>query len=145
MKRALVTGSSGFIGSALIKYLSGLQLEVFQFDTSYLPHLPGHRRGSILNADELQHAMKGVDVVFHLAGLLGTSELLSRNIEAINTNIIGTVNLLEACYRCGVNRIFYPAIPNVWLNTYSITKKAAHDFARMYAQLYGLDVRTLRW
>jgi UDP-glucose 4-epimerase len=145
MKKVLVTGSSGFIGSALVKYLAGARCEVFQFDTNYSPVSLNHRRGSVLNPDDVEHAVKGVDVVFHLAGLLGTSELLSRNLESVDVNIKGTINLLEACCRHGVRTVFYPAIPDVWLNTYSITKKAAEDFARMYARLYGLDVRVLRW
>jgi nucleoside-diphosphate-sugar epimerase len=145
MKRILVTGSSGFIGDALNRHLVDLQYEVFNFDSNYSLGIPHHRRGSILNPSDIEHAVEGIDIVFHLAGLLGTSELLSRTIEAIDVNIKGTINLLEACQRQEVQTIFYPAIPTVWLNTYSITKKASADFARMFAQMYGLDIRILRW
>jgi UDP-glucose 4-epimerase len=60
-------------------------------------------------------------------------------------NINGTVNVLHACVRHGVQTVFYPTKPNEWLNTYSITKKAGEEFAQLYAQTRGLDVRVLRW
>ena len=53
--------------------------------------------------------------------------------------------MLEACYHEGVSTVFYPTKPNVWLNTYTITKKAAEDFGKIYSQYKGLDVRMLRW
>ena len=145
MKKALITGGSGFLGGALRRYLVDQNYSVFTFDTSYGTAASDHMRGSILNYEDIESAISGMNTVFHLAGLLGTTELLTQNLEAIDVNIKGTVNVLEACSRRGVETVFYPTKPNEWLNTYSITKRAGEEFARMYALLEKLDVRILRW
>ena len=145
MKRALITGGSGFIGKAITDFLSELDYQVYVFD-HYKPngsHL--HLQGSILNFDEVCTAVLNMDVVYHLAGLLGTTELLSKSAEAVDVNVKGTVNVFEACRLAGVKRLFYPTKPNDWLNTYSITKRAGEEFARMYRDIYGMDIRILRW
>jgi len=146
LSKAMITGGSGFLGKALGRYLALRGYEAIPFDSGYpAESSQEHRRGSILNPDDLDAAIVGMDVVFHLAGCLGTTELLSRNQEAIDVNIKGTVNVLDACVRHGVQTVFYPTKPNDWLNTYSITKKAGEEFAQLYAQTRGLDVRILRW
>ena len=143
MKKSLITGGSGFLGRALHRNLIANGYEVYTFDTGIGKE--NHIHGSILNLEEIKSAVSGIDVVFHLAGLLGTTELLDKNIDAVDVNIKGTVNVLEACHHEGVSTVFYPTKPNVWLNTYSITKKAAEDFAKLYSEFRGLDVRILRW
>ena len=143
MKKALVTGGSGFLGKAMHRYLADNGYDAYNFDTGH--GTENHIQGSVLNYEEIRAAVSGIDVVFNIAGLLGTTELLDKNIEAIDVNIKGAVNVLEACYHEGVSTVFYPTKPNVWLNTYTITKKAAEDFGKIYSQYKGLDVRMLRW
>ena len=143
MKKALVTGGSGFLGKAMHRYLADNGYDAYNFDTGH--GTKNHIQGSVLNYEEIRAAVSGIDVVFNIAGLLGTTELLDKNIEAIDVNIKGAVNVLEACYHEGVSTVFYPTKPNVWLNTYTITKKAAEDFGKIYSQYKGLDVRMLRW
>ena len=110
-RKVVVTGSKGFIGRHLMEALNRRPaVEVRGFDIDSSPKV-------------LAEALRETNVVFHLAGIVGTTELLSRNFEAIDTNIKGTVNVLDACIRHGVGTVFYPTKPNVWLNTYSITKK----------------------
>jgi len=145
MKKALITGGSGFLGNALRGYLIEQEYEVFTFDTSYGRNTKGHLRGSVIQYEDIESAVFGMDVVFHLAGLLGTTELLTQNLEAVDVNVKGTLNVLEACLRHGVKTVFYPTKPNEWLNTYSITKRAGEEFAMMYASLRKLDIRILRW
>ena len=101
--------------------------------------------GSTLDIDGLVQGLEGVDVVFHLAGVLGTEELMYATQNAIRHNIEATVNVLEACRRVGVPRVFYPAKPNDWLNTYSITKRASEEFVWMYDSWFGVEARVIRW
>lgn len=145
MKNALITGGTGFLGQAISQHLTSTEYQVYTFDQSYPKDSNFHRFGTILNFNEILAAVNDIDVVYHLAGMLGTTELLNRSATAIDVNIKGTVNVLEACRLKGVTKIFYPTKPNEWLNTYSITKRAGEDFVWMYNKLYGLDVRVLRW
>lgn len=144
---ALVIGGSGFIGRPICEMLRKSGVRVITYDLSYetegQPY--PHRRGSINDPTSLDAAMRGCDYVFHLAGVLGTSELIEQSVLAVEVNIAGTVHVLDACVRNRVRTVFYPTKPNTWLNTYSITKRAGEEFCAMYAREYGLDVRILRW
>jgi len=128
----------------MVRELQRCGFDVFIFDREYSKEA-NHLRGDIMNPNDVSAAIKGCDIVFHIAGLLGTSELIEQNKEAVNVNILGTVNILEACIHHGVQRFFYPTKPNEWRNTYSITKKAGEEFAAMFYDIHGLDVRILRW
>ena len=88
MKRALVTGSTGFIGRHLVKVLSehGYQVACLVRETSNRKSLQGfapeYRIGDLADLDSLSNAVKNVDVVFHLAGLTKSprvSELMRAN------------------------------------------------------------------
>ena len=144
MKKALITGGSGFLGKAMTEYLVENDFAVYILDTKQSKE-KNHIQGDITNYDKVKSAVAGMDVVFHLAGVLGTTELLNDNITAINVNIRGTVNVLEASLQENVSTVFIPTKPDRWLNTYTITKKAAEEFAQMYSQIKGMDVRILRW
>ena len=143
MARALVSGSSGFLGKSLNNHLIANDYEVYTFDTR--PGKDNHIQGDVRDYDKVKDAVSGMDVVFHLAGVLGTTELMDDNITAIDVNIKGTVNVLEASLQENVSTVFIPTKPDRWLNTYTITKKTTEKFAQMYSQIKGLDVRILRW
>ncbi len=64
---------------------------------------------------------------------------------AVTTNVLGAVNQFEAAVRRGVARLFYASKPNVWLNTYSITKAAAEQFAALYNQRGETRICALRY
>jgi UDP-glucose 4-epimerase len=145
MVKALVTGGSGFIGKALCRELLEHGLEAWCFDIANCKNEINYRRGSVMRLEDVEQAVEEMDIVFHLAGLVGTTELLECDVEAVQTNIIGTINVLSACLKHGVKRVFCPTKPCEWLNTYSITKNAAAKFAQMYADVHSLDVRGLRW
>lgn len=144
---ALVIGGSGFIGRPICEALRMRGVRVITYDLSYetegQPY--PHRRGSITDPVSLDAAIRGCDYVLHLAGVLGTSELIDQSVHAVEVNIAGTVHVLDACIRNRVKTVFYPTKPNTWLNTYSITKRAGEEFCLMYAREHGLDVRILRW
>ena len=144
MKRALITGGSGFLGKAMMQHLVENDYVVHTFDTKPSKD-EKHIQGDIRNYKDVKSALSGMDVVFHLAGVLGTTELLEQNELAIDVNIKGTVNVLEASLTQNVSTVFIPTKPDRWLNTYTITKKAAEEFAQIYSQIKGLDVRILRW
>lgn len=137
IKKALVTGAAGFVGSHLVEALKthGYQVKTFDIKDGQ----------DILNQKQVEPAMKGIDVVFNLAGLLGTHELIEANtIKAVQVNVIGALNVLEAARKYQVD-VVEICKPNLWLNTYSITKQAAEDFTIMYAKEHGLKTWVVRW
>lgn len=101
MKRALVTGANGFIGSHLVRQLLGRGYEVSCLvrDTSDLRSLDGLplriHIGDVRNPETLESPLAGADYVFHLA-----AELLSLQQEAFDTtNTKGTIHMLDATLR----------------------------------------------
>ena len=118
MKKVIVTGGAGFIGSHLVDMLLKEDVEkVIVFDNFVrggihnIEHaLKDDRlelfqvKGDLTSLDEVNAATKDVDGVFHLASLsLPYCQEYPRS--ALNVNIIGTFNLLDACIKNNVKRI----------------------------------------
>jgi len=111
------------------------------FDPSEVEYIAA----DITDQSSLERAFVGAEEVYHLAGLLRTSELDSSMRESINTNILGTLNVLEASRRSGVRSVFYASKVHVWLNSYTISKHAAEQFSRLFTRQYPVRVTCLRY
>ncbi len=107
--KALVTGGSGFIGSTLIEALTrrGISVDVLMRKTSSDRNLKGleYRRveGDITDVESLRRAVRGVDTVYHLAGVISASD----RTEYFRFNAEGTANLARAAEEAGVGRLVY--------------------------------------
>jgi UDP-glucose 4-epimerase len=141
--KSVVVGGSGFLGGAVVDELVRAGRDVVIFDRAGSQeavdrrHGPGAARfvrGDVRHADAVLTTFRGAEEVYDFAGELGTSELDDAIPEAITTNILGAAVQFEAAIRQGVPRLLYASKPNVWLNTYSITKWAAEQFAELYNQ-----------
>ncbi len=144
MLKILVTGASGFIGKPLVKKLVDCRCEVLAFDKRRddldVKFIQGDLR--FFDFDEI---LDDVDIVFHLAGLLGTTELFHRVIEAEEVNVLGTLNLLESMRRKQVKRLIFSSKPNIWkYNVYTITKENCERYLEMYQKVYGFEVTIAR-
>lgn len=153
--KVLVTGGAGFIGSHLVDRLLAAGKHVVVLDKWAGKATQGHVgnpafqlvKGDIRDYGLVQRWCEQCDVVFHLAGILGTSETLERYDlrEVFGTNIRGTINVLQACRASSVRRVVFPATPDVfWLNPYKITKHACERLFLMFYREYGLECAILR-
>jgi nucleoside-diphosphate-sugar epimerase len=96
-------------------------------------------QGDVASFD-FSNILEDVDVVFHLASLLGTAELFHKIIEAERVNVIGTLNLLEAMRKKDVDTIVFTSKPNFWKdNVYTITKETCERYLTMYRNVYGFN------
>ena len=108
MKKALVTGSAGFVGSALVKALKDRGVDTVGYDL---------RDGkSIFDEQLLSQSLVGVDTVFHLAALVSVPESIKNPGEAYRINVEGTRAVLEAAKRVGVTRFVYSSSAAVYGN-----------------------------
>jgi NAD dependent epimerase/dehydratase len=171
--RALVTGADGFIGSHLVERLldEGAEVRAFCFYNSnatlgWLEELDSNRRdaldvrlGDIRDAGFVRDAVDGVDLVFHLAALIAIPYSYRAPASFVETNVQGTLNVLEAARKSGVNVIntstsevygtpeAVPITENHPLRAqspYSATKIAADKLAEAYALSFEVPVITLR-
>lgn len=95
--KILITGSSGFIGNELIKYLSDKH-EIVEY---------AHNKGcDILNYEQLKSAMKGCDIVIHLAAHRKPYEDKVFK-DYFDTNCIGTFNVAQACLENGIKKLIF--------------------------------------
>lgn len=88
--------------------------------------------------------MKGVDKVYICAGALGTTELSHNAYAAVAVNISVTLNVSNVAMEHNANRMIYCTTPSIWLNIYSITKKAVSYICMVYKKRFGFDVHVMR-
>jgi len=144
--KALVTGGGGFIGRHLVRCLIDDGVGVTVLDKNVEDRLREEMPGVCFYQCDMmsptvqwEEILDGVDVVYHLAGMLGTSELFDIIIDAECVNVLGTLLMLEAMRKYGVKKIVYTSKPNVWkYNPYTITKENTERYLRMYHEIYGL-------
>jgi len=107
-KKVLVTGASGFIGSHIVRYLKSRQIEVSclvreSSSIDFISDLPVQIiRGDITDLQSLLSAFKGMDVIIHTAGKVDDWGPYD---EYYRTNVIGTMNVLQAAVANSINRV----------------------------------------
>ncbi len=172
--KVLITGAGGFIGSHLTEILVELGADVRAMvhynsrnDWGNLELLPKNIRDAIdVRAYDLtdyfsvNKAMEGRDVVFHLASLIGIPYSYIAPASYVETNIRGTLNVVQAALACNVQRVVHTSTSEVYgtaqytpidekhplqpQSPYSASKIAADSLAESYYRSFGLPVSILR-
>ena len=170
IKRALVTGGAGFIGSHLVDALLAYGCEVVVLDNLSTGHLKNiehvskkidFREGDIRDLNTMQKSAIGCDVIFHLAAVVSVPQTVSDPITSADVNDLGSLHVLESARLQGVKRVVLssscavygddPEIPkheNMQLrpqSPYAVQKFTNELNARLYAELYGLETVCLRY
>jgi UDP-glucose 4-epimerase len=163
--RVLVTGSSGHLGEALVRRLTELWREVVGLDV--LPSPFTTSVGSIVDRDVVDRCMIGVEAVIHTATLHKPHVATHCRQAFVDTNITGTLNLLEAAVTAGVKSFVFTSTtstfgdalvppagaPAAWItedvrpvpkNIYGVTKVAAEDLCQLFYRNHGLPGIALR-
>ena len=146
MRTVLVSGGSGFIGRYVVEELLERGYDVSVLDTRYREPAEGATLvlGDIRDATSVTEAVSHADGVIHLAGVLGTQETIKNPRPAAETNILGGLNVLEACAQYDVPLVNI-AVGNYWMNnTYSITKNTVERFVEMFVRFRGSRMTVVR-
>lgn len=131
--RVAVTGAAGFIGRAVVAQLDAFGHEAVPLD------LPVHDIRQPTTLAPIVYA----DAVVHLAGVLGTAELWDDVDTAIDVNVRGALNVLNAC-RSGDTRYVGITMPDCWANVYQATKQCAQTLALGFHRDFGVPVTHIR-
>ena len=137
--RVLVTGGNGFIGRYVCEALREREMEPVVFDRTHADF-----QGDIRDASAIMDAVGTCDGVMHLAGVLGTQETVDDPLPAVETNILGGLNVFKAIARYQVPAVNIAAANHWMWNPYSITKKAAERFALMANKEWGTRIALVR-
>ena len=152
-KRILVTGSTGFIGSALTKFL---------LDKGAVIRLYDRDNGKDINDyKNIAEAVCDCDYVVHLAAMIGVGKTEKKKLEVLNTNIFGTRNVLDACVSAKVKKIVFSSSSEIYgeqikqpieetnplspKSVYGVSKVAGEEYLKAYKQLYDLDYTIVRY
>lgn len=173
-KTILVTGAGGFIGSHLVEALvtQGARVRAMvrynaRNDWGHLENLSDEIRaelevlsGDIADPFWVHNAVRGCDVVFHLAALIGIPYSYLAPQHYVNVNVQGTLNVLEACRTEGVEKLVHTSTSETYgtarytpideahplqgQSPYSASKIAADKLAESYYLSFNLPVATIR-
>jgi len=177
-KNVLITGGCGFIGTNLVKYLSEKGCKVRILDKLLTNSIVWQERGKtsitrepvlstvdlmlgdIRDREIVDKAVDGIDAVVHLAANTGVVDSLSNPIENWDTNVNGTINVLEACCHAGVRKFILassnaavgdqtPPIDELKvpqpMSPYGASKLAGEALCSAYYYSFGLNTICLRF
>ncbi len=179
----VVTGCAGFVGAALVRRLLADGSEVVgvdNLDDAYDVRMKEHRLEELLPLspfcfvrenvcspgleEALRRAIGGgcVDTVFHLAARTGVRQSVEAPRSYVDSNVLGTLNVLEVCRRLGIERLVLASTSSVYgipaklpcseevdtsrpLSPYAASKIAAEALCHTYHYVHGLSIVVLRY
>ena len=174
MKKVLITGSDGFIGSHLTELLleKGYEVKAFTYYNSFntwgwLDSLPQEKlkeieifSGDIRDPNGVREAMRGVDEVFHLAALIAIPFSYHSPDSYVDTNIKGTLNVLQAARELETSRVLVTSTSEVYgtaqyvpidekhpyqgQSPYSATKIGADRLAESFYRSFNMPITIVR-
>jgi UDP-glucose 4-epimerase len=163
--RVLVTGSAGHLGEGIVRTLLDRQHDVVGLDLLHSPFTT--YVGSIVDRDFVRTCLRGIDCVIHTATLHKPHIATHSRAAFVETNVAGTLCLLEAALECDIAGFVYSSStsvfggalrpadgqPAAWVdedvrpvprNIYGVTKKAAEDLCELFFRSKGLSCIILR-
>ena len=169
IKKAIVTGGAGFIGSNLVDRLIDMGAEVHiiddlstGFEKNINPKATFHKLDiSKLDPDVNLDGLENTDVVFHTAALARVQPSIETPIPFDNVNVSGTLRMLKLAHNLGVKRFVYSASSSCYgnnenfptpetestnpLSPYGLQKYIGEQYCKMFSEVYGLDTVSLRY
>ena len=168
LRKALVTGGAGFIGSHLARRLAreGCRVVVLDdFRTAQVGSLEGVEvdlvRGCVTTPGLVQELSAGADAIFHLASLVSVPESLALPEESVRINVGGTLAVLQAARANGVPRVVFASSAAVYgdsgscpqredhlpcpLSPYGVTKLDGEHYLEIWRRSYGVGTVSLRF
>jgi UDP-N-acetylglucosamine 4-epimerase len=172
--KILVTGGAGFIGSNLVERLLDRQDVSFvrvldNLATGSLKNIEGFEsnskfefiQGDIREYDTCMKACEGIDLISHQAALGSVPRSIKDPLTSNEVNVTGTLNIFTTAKEKGIKRVVYaassstygdhPGLPKVEdqignpLSPYAVTKYVNELYAKVYANVYGLETIGLRY
>jgi len=150
--RAIVFGGSGFLGSHVADELSERGYKVVIYDMQKSPYIRKDQKmivGDILDRETLAKSIDGCDYVYHFAGIASINDARCYPAKTIETNVLGTTNIVEACRQNPqVRRFVFASTVYVYSDLapfYRSSKQACELIVEDYHRAYGLNYTILRY
>jgi UDP-glucose 4-epimerase len=151
MTTVCVIGGAGFLGSHVADELSEGGNSVRIYDRTASAWLRPDQEmivGDVLDVEGLTRAIAGADIVYNFAAISDLNDALAKPLETVQVNVLGTVNVLEACRLHAVRRLLYASTVYVYSREggfYRCSKQAAEHYVEEFQRTFGLDFTILRY
>ena len=151
MAKILVIGGSGFLGSHVADLLTANGHDVYIYDIIKSKYLISSQKmiiGDVLDKKLIDRSISNVEYVYHFAAIADIKEAKDDPIKSANFNIIGTLNILDACKKYNVRRIIFSSSIYVYSNHgsfYRTTKQSCELFIENYLEEFNLNYTILRY
>jgi len=149
--KILVTGGAGFLGSHVADALTEAGHDVTIFDKVPSPYCKTGQRmitGDLLDRPLLEKVVRDTEVIYHFAGISDIDECKQNPVETAETNILGTVYMLDAAIKENIKRFIFASSIYVYSDAgyfYRCSKQACEAYIETYHELYGLEYTCLRY
>ena len=146
-----VVGGSGFLGSHVADELSEAGWRVRIYDRVDSPWKRPDQEmivGDLLDSARLNEAIAGSDAVYNFAALADINWALDQAVETVQVNVLGNVQVLQACRSNDVKRFVYASTVYVYSREggfYRCSKQSSEHYVEEYQRAYGLDYTILRY
>ncbi len=170
MKKILITGGAGFIGSHCVDLFlaEGHSVGVFDIKTkkeavnvAHVHDAITYIEGDVRDFSHVAEVTQGYDLVLHLAAIVSVPESIKDPVGTHETNVTGTLNVFESARQAGVSRVVYASSAAVYgdtqsvptsedvavapLSPYGLHKVMNESYAELYTQQYGVSGIGLRF
>ena len=168
MPKVIITGGAGFIGSHLVDHLVNQDVEVIILDNLSTGKKANiNPKAQFIECDisktpiiDLFFHFVGVDIVFHLAAKTSVQESITHPEIYNETNVLGTLKILEASRMAEVKRVIFSSSSSVYGNAaiptpeahtlnpispYALNKLMGEQYCKLYSNIYNLDTVCLRY
>lgn len=150
-KKVLVVGGSGFLGSHVADELTEKGYEVTIFDQKKSTWINDNQKfieSDLLDREHVIKCLEGFNFVIHFAGIADIGESKEKPLETIETNIIGTANLLEGCRKNKIEKFIFASSVYVFSkygSFYGKSKQACELLIEEYQNEFSLDYIHVRY
>ena len=151
MQKIVVTGGAGFVGTNLIKRLIKEGHQVWSIDNYATGFESNHQEGCTYITDDVQTTefdFSDINVIYHLAALARIQPSIKNPKEAIDANVVGTLNILDKAREHDIPVIYAGSSSKhhgLWGSPYAWSKYGGEQLCELYSKVYGLNTVICRF
>jgi UDP-glucose 4-epimerase len=149
-RKVVVFGGNGFIGSYVIEVLLERNYEVISADLNPSVYVDDRyfQKCDILDAQRVDELVKGAHIVYNFAGFANLDDAIADPVKALELNVMGNLNILEACKKNNIKRFVYASSAYAMSDKgsfYGISKLTSEKLTEEYYKKFGLEFTIVRY
>lgn len=149
-KKVVVFGGCGFIGSYVVDELISKDYDVIAADLNESKYVDSKYfvKCDILDKKKVEHLVKNSDIVYNFAGFANLDDAIADPVKAIELNVMGNLNILDACKKHKIDRFVYASSAYAMSDKgsfYGISKLTSEKLIEEYYNKFGLEYTIIRY